>query len=83
MAAHNTFHLTIASVGETRFDAEAQSVTLPGSGGEFTVLAHHEPLVSTLKEGSVRIRDAEGKQHSFAVDTGVIEISQNHAIVLI
>lgn len=79
----STFHLTIASVGETKFDGDAQSAIFPGSAGEFTVLAHHEPLVSTLKQGSVRVRDSAGTQHSFDVTTGVVEVSANHAIVLI
>ena len=78
-----TFHLRIASVSEARFDGEAESVTLPGAGGEFTVLAHHEPLVSTLKAGEIRIRDAKGGAHTVAVQSGVVEISGNQAIVLI
>ncbi len=79
----NSFHLTIASVGETKFDGDAQSAIFPGSDGEFTVLAHHEPIVSTLKSGQVRVRDAAGAQHAFNITTGVVEVSQNHAIVLI
>ncbi len=78
-----TLHITIASVGETKFDGEAQSVTLTGTDGEFTVLAHHEPLVSTLKAGTIRVRDAKGEQRAFEVDTGVVEVSNNHAIVMI
>lgn len=78
-----TFRLTIASVGEIKYEAEAQSATLPGADGEFTILAHHEPLVSTLRLGSVRVRDAEGGEHVFDVTTGVVEVSENHAIVLV
>ena len=83
MADVRTFHLRIASVGESKFDGEAQSATFPGSDGEFTVLAHHEPIVSKLKAGDIRIRDAEGGSHTVAVQTGVAEISGNQAIVLI
>ncbi|MBI4068265.1 F0F1 ATP synthase subunit epsilon [Candidatus Kaiserbacteria bacterium] len=79
----STFHLTIASIGETKFDGDAQSAIFPGSDGEFTVLAHHEPLVSTLKPGHVHVRDAAGVQHAFNITTGVVEVSANHAIVLI
>jgi len=79
----STFRLTIASVGEIKYEAEAQSAILPGSAGEFTILAHHEALVSTLRPGSVRVRDAAGNQHAFDVSTGVVEVSENHAIVLI
>jgi F-type H+-transporting ATPase subunit epsilon len=78
------FHLTIAKVGENLFDAEAEYVTLPGQEGEFTVLAHHEPFVSELKAGSVKIKDADGKLHMLAVSTtGIAEVSHNQATVLL
>jgi hypothetical protein len=44
-----TFHLTIARVGENMFDGEAVSVTLPGTDGVFTIMAHHEAYVSPPK----------------------------------
>ncbi len=78
----NTFHLVIASVGETRFDGQAISATFPGQAGELTVLAHHEPFVTTLKKGSIRVR-AEGESKEFPVESGVLEVSRNHAVVLL
>lgn len=81
MAEKNTLHLVIASVGETRFDGRASSVTLPGSAGEFTVLANHEPFVTTLKSGTITVRADETKE--FAIEGGVLEMSGNRAIVLL
>ncbi|HEY4488549.1 MAG TPA: F0F1 ATP synthase subunit epsilon [Candidatus Paceibacterota bacterium] len=78
-----TFHLTIASVGETRFEGEATSVTLPGDAGELTILAHHEPIVTTLKRGVVIVRDAGGAVKKFDIEDGVLECSGNRAIVLL
>lgn len=78
----NTFHLTIASVGETRYDGEAVSVTLPGAAGEFTILSHHEPIVTTLKPGVITVR-LEGEAKKFPIETGVLECSGNRAIVLL
>lgn len=79
----NTFHLTIASVGETRFDGRAVSVTLPGAAGEFTILAHHEPIVTTLKPGMITVREATGEPKQFKIESGVLECSQSRAIVLL
>ncbi|MDO8514855.1 MAG: F0F1 ATP synthase subunit epsilon [bacterium] len=98
MAEHpNTFHMVIASVGETRFDGPAVSATFPGEAGEFTVLPHHEPFVTTLKKGTITVRlPAQAGEHvasseggaasggkKFSVDSGVVEISGNRAIVLL
>ena len=77
------FRLTIAKVGENLFDGEAVSVTLPGAEGQFTVLAHHEPFVSELKAGEVRLTDADGNKQSFRIERGVAEIANNRATVLL
>ena len=78
-----TFHLTIARVGETLFDGEALSVSLPGAEGVFTVLANHEPYVSELKTGEAKVRTPDGAQQTFPLIRGVAEVSKNQATVLL
>ncbi len=78
-----TLLLTIASVGDTRFDGPAKSVNLPGASGEFTILPHHEPIVTTLKKGSVRVIDAMGELREFDIESGVLECSGNRVTVLL
>lgn len=77
-----TFHLTIASVGETYFDGQATSATFPGSAGEFTMLAHHEPLVTTLKAGTIIVREGSGTKE-VQIKDGILECSNNRAVVLL
>ncbi len=85
----NTFHLTIASVGETRFDGAAVSATLPGTAGEFTILPHHEPIVTTLKPGTITVRlpaqagEAGGESKTFEIESGVLECSGSRVVVLL
>jgi len=80
----NTFHLTIARVGETLFEGEAVSARFPGTEGQFTVLAHHEPFVSQLTAGAVLVSTAENKNLEFPVSaTGVVEVSGGQATVLL
>lgn len=80
----NTFHLTIARIGENVFDGEAISVTLPGEGGMFTVLAHHEAFVTPLKAGKAEIKDAEGNTQELELPGGgIAEVSHNHATVIL
>ena len=85
----NTFHLILASVGETRFDGAALSATIPTTAGEITILPHHEPLVATLKPGSITVRlhaqagETLGEAKNFAVEGGVLECSANRVVVLL
>ena len=80
--AANTFHLIIASVGQTVFDGAALSATLPGEDGIFEILPHHEPLVATLKRGEIAVR-AGDETKTYRIEHGVLEISGNRAIVLL
>lgn len=83
MAEHGTFSLVIASVAQTRFDGPAISATLPGESGELTILANHEPIVTTLKLGKIIVKEPGGAQKTFDVESGVLEMSGNRATVLL
>lgn len=78
-----TFRLTIARVGENLYDDEAVSVTLPGSDGDFTVMAEHEAFVTPLREGTASVKNASGDVQTFPIERGVAEVSGNQVTVLL
>ncbi len=75
--------VTIASVGQQLYDDNAISVSVPGSEGEMQILANHEPFISTLQKGKIVVEDIEGKKQEFELDGGVLEVSGNHATILV
>lgn len=78
-------HLVIAKVDKVYYDGECQSVTLPGAEGELTVLGHHEPLITTLKEGviTVRAQNLESGQMTFPIQKGLLEVRADGATVIL
>lgn len=79
-----TFHLTIAEVGKHLFDGAAVSVTLPGTKGVFTILAMHEPFVSTLEEGEAVVTLETGEKQQFPLSpNGICEVSGGQVTVLL
>ncbi len=78
----STFHIHIASVDDVLFSGEGEAVTVPGSEGVMTILAHHSPIVSALKEGTVIVRASGGEQH-FEIKRGVLEVSNDAATILL
>lgn len=79
-----TFHLTIAKVGENLFEGQAKSITVPGQDGVLTILADHEAFVSPLKPGTIKIEPAEGESILINLEaTGIVEVSNNQATVLL
>ena len=83
MDAMRTFHLIVTAVGGAQFDGEAVSVTVPGSAGEMTLLAGHEPLVTTLKRGTITARGAGAGEQKIDIQGGVMECVGNLVTVLL
>lgn len=83
MATETQFHLTISSVEEQLFNGNAHSVTVPGADGEMTLLPQHEPLITLLKEGDIRIKHDGVNEKVMHIKQGVLETSHNHIIILI
>lgn len=77
-----SFALTISKVNEQLFGGDAYSVTLPGSEGEMTILANHEPLISMLKRGIITVRDSDGTKQ-FPIEKGLLETSNGKVTILV
>ena len=50
-----TFHFDLVSPENLVFSGEVEHVVVPGTEGEFGVLAGHAPLIAMLKPGILRI----------------------------
>lgn len=75
--------LKIISAKEIVFEGQAQSVTLPGTMGAFTVLDRHASLISTLAAGKIAYKDNDGAEHEIEVPGGLADIDNNVVSVCI
>ena len=73
--------LEIIAPNRKIFSGEVQSVMLPGMMGYFQILENHAPMISTLGEGTIKVKDAEGLT-IFNLKSGVVEVLKNKVIVL-
>ncbi len=69
--------LNIISAEEILFSGEAESVTLPGTEGDFMVLKDHASLLSTLASGTIRFTDSQGQQHTAEIPGGLADVDNN------
>ena len=77
-------HVVIAKVDQNLYDGEAYSLNAPGSAGEMTVLSRHEPLVTTLRKGELRLRETPGGEAKiFPIEGGVMEVRRDGATVIL
>ncbi len=72
----------IATPERIMLEVEVDSLTLPTSLGEITILPGHIPLVANLAPGEIRYRH-QGRQNFFAVAGGVLEVRKNHEVVVL
>jgi len=63
------------------YSGEVTSVSVPGAAGRFEMLKNHAAILSTLIEGKVKIKDAEGVK-TFDVKGGVVENLKNKIVIL-
>lgn len=64
------------------FSGEADAVSFPGTAGAFQVLNHHAPLISSLKEGKVKVRTKK-EEKQFTIKSGFVEVLKNKVTVLV
>ena len=74
--------LEILTPDKQIYQGEATSVTLPGTLGQFEILNHHAPIISTLNDGKLTIRNA-GKEDVYLIQGGVVECLNNKVTVLV
>ena len=74
--------LSIYSIQQTLFEGEVQSLTLPTSTGEITVLDGHIPLISLVNPGDIRFTHS-GTEISISFPGGIIEVRPGSEVVIL
>ena len=70
----DTFKFELVSPERLLVSEDVESVIVPGSEGEMTVMAHHAPVMTTLKPGIVTVKAASGKTDRYVVFGGFADI---------
>ena len=76
-----TFHFDLVSPEKLLISAEVEHVVVPGSEGEFGVLAGHAPLVAMLKPGILTVLEPAPAKR-IVVGGGFAEVNPDGLTVL-
>jgi F-type H+-transporting ATPase subunit epsilon len=76
-----TFNFELVTPERLVFSGEASQVVVPGSEGDFAVLAGHSPFISTLRPGILDVTLPQGRQQ-LLVKKGVAEADPARLTVL-
>ena len=76
-----TFHFELVSPDKISFSGEVDQVDVPGSEGDFGVLAGHAPLIALIRPGIMTVY-AGGEQTKLVVFGGFAEVGPDGLTVL-
>lgn len=78
-----TVHVDIVSAEEQIFSGLAEFVVLPGESGELGILPGHMPLMTRIKPGAVRVKQANSTEEELVfVAGGLLEVQPGRVTVL-
>lgn len=66
--------LGVYSLQKVLYDGEAKSVNCVTASGEITILDGHQPIISILRPGLMKIVDNGKKEHYIRVQSGLLEM---------
>jgi F-type H+-transporting ATPase subunit epsilon len=77
------FHFEIVTPERLVRSEDAYMVTVPGSEGDMGILAGHAPVMSSLRDGVVRIYATDGAiSTEIAVSGGFVEVNEKGLTIL-
>jgi F-type H+-transporting ATPase subunit epsilon len=68
------FKFELVSPERLLVSEQVESVVIPGTEGEMTVMANHAPVMTTVKPGVVSVRTAAGADARYVVFGGFADI---------
>jgi len=77
-----TFQLDIVSAEKSIFSGSVDSLVATGELGELGINPGHAPLLTSLKPGTVTLKDHEGNEECFYVSGGMLEVQPHITTIL-
>lgn len=79
----NTVHIDVVSAEASIFSGEAEFVVAPAGGGEVGIYPNHAPMITTIKPGALRIKQAsEAEETLIFISGGMLEVQPGMITVL-
>jgi F-type H+-transporting ATPase subunit epsilon len=79
----NTVHIDVVSAEASIFSGEAEFVVAPAGAGEVGIYPNHAPMISTIKPGALRIKEANQAEETLIfISGGFLEVQPGVVTVL-
>jgi len=79
----NTVHIDVVSAEESIYSGDAEFVVAPAGDGEVGIYPNHAPMITTIKPGALRIKEAaESEETLIFISGGMLEVQPGVVTVL-
>lgn len=79
----NTVHIDVVSAEASIFSGEAEFVVAPAGAGEVGIYPNHAPMITTIKPGALRIKQASEQEETLIfISGGLLEVQPGMITVL-
>ncbi len=78
----NDLNLEIISPDSQVLKDQVESVTIPGTLGNFQVLKNHAPIISTFEIGIIKVKKSGSDAVHYTTSGGTVEVNHNKVLVL-
>ncbi|MCI9555493.1 ATP synthase F1 subunit epsilon [Oscillospiraceae bacterium 50-16] len=79
----DSFQMHILAADHTFYEGPCLSLTIPTSGGEQGILAHHSNMIAAVQPGILRYRLPGQEVQQAAVSQGMVKVERNDVLVLV
>ena len=74
-------NLKITTAESEVFSGEVDSITLPASEGEITILPSHVKIISSISSGELRLK-IDNEEQILSISGGFVQVNNDLAIIL-
>lgn len=78
----STFKTIIVTPEKKVLEDDVEAILVPGTGGNYEILAGHAPLIGTVGAGVLKVVK-DGKPSFLAIGSGIIEVSKGVARLML
>ncbi len=78
----DSFNFELVSPERLLLSEAVSEVIVPAADGEMTVMAHHAPVMATVKPGIVEVKNTEGVSNRYVVFGGFADILPEGCTIL-
>ncbi|MEI8295313.1 MAG: F0F1 ATP synthase subunit epsilon [Alphaproteobacteria bacterium] len=68
-------HVIVLTVDQKLYEGDTDMIVLPGSAGELGILDNHEPLMTSLRAGAIKLYQKQAVTHEFPIQSGFARVA--------